>query len=126
MSSKTPLGRARGLGSAKEGAAHWWAERLTAVALIPLTVWFAAGVAANAGADHATVVAWLRSPASAVLMALFVAISFYHGQLAIQVVLDDYVHREPVKIAALIAVKLLALLFAATGVFAVLRVALGG
>ncbi len=126
MSYKSPLARARGLGSAKEGVGHWWAQRLTAVALIPLSLWFAAAVVANTGADHATMVAWLGSPVVAVLMVLLIWATFHHAQLGIQVILEDYVHNEAVKFAAIIAVKFAAILLGALAGFAVLRVAFAG
>ena len=94
MSLRTPLGRVRGLGSAKEGTAHWWAQRLTAIALVPLVLWFAVSLIVLAGADHATVAAWLRDPVAAVLMLLLILAGFHHAQLGMQVVIEDYVHSE--------------------------------
>src|SRR5260221_405922 len=85
MELRTPLGRARGLGSAKEGVAHWWAQRTTAVALVPLTLWFVASVIGLIGADYATAVAWFKSPINATLMILLVVATFYHAALGVQV-----------------------------------------
>ena len=126
MSLRTPLGRVRGLGSAREGVAHWWGQRLTAIALVPLTLWFVVSIAALAGADHGAVVAWLRAPVSAILMVLLIAVSFHHLQLGLQVVLEDYVQTEGLRLAAIIGVKFAAAAFALAAVFAVLKVAFGG
>lgn len=124
MSLRTPLGRVRGLG--KEGVAHWWEQRLTAIALVPLAIWFVVSIAALAGADHGAVVAWLRAPVSAILMVLLIAVSFRHLQLGLQVVLEDYVQTEGLRLAAIIGVKFAAFAFALAAVFAVLKVAFGG
>ncbi len=125
-SMRTPLARVRGLGSAKEGVHHWWAQRLTALALVPLTLWFVVSVAGLAGMDHAAAVAWIGSPAVTVLLVLLVTATFWHAQLGVQVVIEDYVHREAVKLVALIAVKFAAVLLAIASIFAVLRLAFGG
>ena len=121
-----PLGRARGLGSAKEGLHHWWAQRVTAVALVPLSLWFVISVIHLNGADQAQVHDWLRRPASAILMSLFIVATFYHLALGVQVVIEDYVHREGVKLTSLLLVKGLIVLLAAAALFTVLRVAVGG
>jgi len=123
---RSPLGRAIGLGSAKEGAEHWWAQRMTSVALVPLAVWFVATLVAHLGADHASAVVWLQQPLTAVAMALLVVATFAHMALGIQVVIEDYVHHEAAKIASLIAVRLAAWALGAAALFAVLRVAFGG
>lgn len=120
------LGRVRGLGSAKHGAAQWWAERLTGAALVPLSIWFIASLIALAGADYASVVSWLKAPFNAVMMVLFLVATFHHAQLGLQVVLEDYVHREGIRIASILAVKAAALLFGLLGVVAVLKISIGG
>lgn len=125
MSLRTPLGRVRGLGAAGEGTRHWWAQRVTAIALVPLSLWFVAGLLAVAGADHATVVAWLRSPITATLLLLLVFALFYHAQLGMRVVIEDYVHGPCVKVASLLLIDFLAVLLGLACVIAVLRVALG-
>jgi succinate dehydrogenase / fumarate reductase, membrane anchor subunit len=125
-SMRTPLARVRGLGSAKEGVHHWWAQRLTALALVPLTLWFVVSVAGLAGMDHAGAVAWIGSPPVTVLLVLLIAATFWHAQLGVQVVIEDYVHSEAVKLVALIAVKFAAVLLAIASIFAVLRLAFGG
>lgn len=126
MSLRSPLGHVRGLGAAKEGTAQWWAERMTALALVPLTFWFVASVVALAGADYQTMRDWMSSPVVAGLLILVVVVTFYHMALAVQVVIEDYVHIEPVKFAGLIAVKGLCILLGLTGVLSVLTVLFRG
>lgn len=122
---RTRLGRVRGLGSAREGATHWWAQRLTALALVPLVVWFALSLAALAGAPHAAVVAWIKGPVTAVLLVALLAALFYHLVLGLQVVIEDYVHTEWRKLALVITVKFAATLAALLGILSVLRIAFG-
>ncbi len=126
MSMRSSLGRVRGLGAAGEGVAQWWAERMTALALVPLTFWFVASVISLIGADHATVRDWMGSPVPAALLILLIVTTFYHGALALQVVCEDYLHHEGVKLAALIAVKAFSIVLGLTGVLAVLTVLFGG
>ena len=126
MSLRTPVARARGLGSAKEGLHHWWVQRVSAVGLIPLSIWFVASVVGLAGADHAAVAAWLGNPVVAVLMVLLVAAALYHAQLGMQVVYEDYIHTHWLKIAADVGTKLLSLVLGAATIFAILKLALGG
>lgn len=120
MSLRSPLGKVRGLGSAKDGTGHWWAQRLSAVALIPLTVWFCVAVVSLSGADHAAVAAWAGSPVVAGLLILLIAATFYHAYLGVQVVIEDYVHNEALKIASLLLVKGVAIVLALTGILSVL------
>jgi succinate dehydrogenase / fumarate reductase membrane anchor subunit len=122
---RTPIARVRHLGSAKDGTHHWWMQRLTAIALVPLTLWFAAGVIAHVGAELSAVEEWLGRPVNAAAMILFVAATFHHGQLGMQVVIEDYVHREGLKVAAIVTVKLASALLALTSTVAVLQVAIG-
>ena len=122
---RSPLGRALGLGSAKEGVEHWWVQRMTALALVPLTLWFVAALVAHLGADHASAVAWLRSPVPAVAMILLVVATFVHMALGLQVVIEDYVHHEAAKLASLVLVRLACWVLGAAALFAVLRVAFG-
>jgi succinate dehydrogenase / fumarate reductase membrane anchor subunit len=123
---RSPLGRAIGLGSAKEGVEHWWAQRVSAVALIPLGLWFAASVVALAGADRAAVLAWLHAPVQAILAILLLIAVFYHAALGLQVVIEDYVHAEWLKVPSLVAMRLVSFGLAVAGIFAVLRIAFGG
>jgi len=126
MSLRSPLGRVRGLGSAKSGTEHFWIQRVTAIALIPLSLWFVYSVIALAGGDYAGAVAWLRTPTTAVLMIVLIAATFHHMQLGLQVVIEDYIHGEGVKIASLLLMKGASLLLAVAAAFAVLKVAFGG
>jgi succinate dehydrogenase / fumarate reductase membrane anchor subunit len=123
---RSPLGRAIGLGSAKEGVEHWWAQRVTAVALILLGLWFAASLVAMIGADRAVVLAWLHAPVPAILAILLLIAVFYHGALGLQVVIEDYVGAEGLKIAALVTMRLVSFGLTVAGIFAVLRIAFGG
>ena len=122
---RTPLARAIGLGSAKDGGGPWWAERVSAVALVPLTLWFTASIIAHTGSDYATFIVWLRTPLAAILMILLLVALFYHTALGLQVVIEDYVH-SATKFAAVIAVRLGCCAFATAGVVAILRIALSG
>ena len=122
---RTPLARAIGLGSAKEGSGPWWAERISAVALVPLTLWFAASIIAHTGSDYATFIVWLRTPLAAIMMILLLIVLFYHTALGLQVVVEDYVH-SGVKFAVVIAVRLGCCVLATAGVVAILRLAFTG
>lgn len=126
MSLETRLARVRGLGSAKDGTHHWWGQRLTAVALLPLTIWFAVSVAGMTGASYAVAVAWVGQPLNTVLLLLLIAATFQHLQLGLQVVLEDYVHAEGAKIAALMLLKFACAILAVASGYAVLRVAFVG
>lgn len=121
---RTGLGRARGLGSAKDGVGHWWAQRASALALVPLTLWFVFGIVALAGSPQPRVQAWIGHPVNSVLLLLLLAATFHHLVLGVQVVIEDYIHHEGGKLALLLGVKALAWLFGLAGVLAVLRIAL--
>jgi succinate dehydrogenase / fumarate reductase membrane anchor subunit len=126
MSYRSPLGRARGLGSAREGAGHWWAQRLTAVALVPLCLWFVIGLVGMIGQEHEAVVEWISEPITAGLLVVLIVAAFHHAQLGLQVVIEDYVHHEGLKIAGIMAVKFAAILLGLWAVFSVLSIAFGG
>ena len=100
-------------------------QRITAIALVPLTVWLTGSLVAIGAADHAQTVHWIRSPAVSIALLLTIVALFHHAQLGLQVVIEDYVHAQGKKIAALIAVKLVTIAVAATAAFSVLRIALG-
>ena len=125
MSLRTPLSKVKGLGAAKEGASHWWNLRLTAIALVPLALWFSFSIALIAVADYATVTAWIASPFSTVMMILAIGVGFYHGYLGMQEIIVDYVPNEAMKIGMLIGVALLAVLFTMLGVVSVLKISFG-
>ena len=123
---RSSLGRALGLGSAKEGVEHWWRQRTTALLLVPLALWVVAMVIGLAGADRAAMVAWMHNPLAVVLMILLIVATFYHAALGLQVVIEDYVHAEGLKLAALLVMRLLCVLFVLRGVLAVLKLAFVG
>ncbi len=126
MSLRSPLGRVRGLGSAKEGTGHFWAQRVTAIALIPLTFLFVVIIFAFIGADHARAVALMGNPLVAVTMLLFIGDGFYHMQLGMQVVIEDYIHHEALKTLSLLCVSLGTVTLGVASVFAILKLAFGG
>ncbi len=121
---RSPLGRARGLGSAKAGAAHWWAQRLTAAALVPLTLWFICSVIRLIGADQHAVVVWLSAPLPLVLMLALIAATFHHLQLGLQVVIEDYVHDHAAKLASVLGLKAVCALSALACFISVLKLGL--
>lgn len=123
MDRRTALGRVRGLGSAKEGVHHWWAQRITAIALVPLSIWFIAGLIKVANGGYAAAVQWLARPMSTIMATLLLVALFHHTQLGLQVVIEDYVHHEGAKIALIVMVKLVSFVLATAGVFAVLHLA---
>lgn len=125
MSLRSPLSRARGLGSAKDGVHHFWVQRVSAVALVPLTLWFVFSVAQLAGGDFYAVRHWVSAPSVAIMLVLFLATTLYHSALGVQVVIEDYVHHEGLKLAALMGQKFLHAIVGVASIFAVLRVALG-
>ena len=120
---RSPLARAIGLGSAKSGVEHWWAERISAVALVPLTLWFVASIIAHTGSDYASFVAWMKEFPTAISMILLLFALFYHTALGLQVVIEDYVHSD-FKFVAIVAVRLGCFAIAAAGILATLRIAL--
>jgi succinate dehydrogenase / fumarate reductase membrane anchor subunit len=126
MSMRSPLGRIRGLGSAKDGTGHWWAQRVTALALVPLVVWFVVSVIGIAGAGYLEFIEWLSSPSVPAMMILLIVATFHHAQLGLQVVIEDYVHDEAMKIPAILVMKAVAILLGLIGVLAVLKIAVGG
>ena len=121
---RTELARVRGLGSAKDGVHHWWMQRLTAIALLPLTLWFVASLVGHAGDGYSETVAWLSHPAVAIALIIFVLATFYHAVLGLQVIIEDYIHHEGWKFFWLVAIKLVFLVFGVTALFAILKLAL--
>jgi succinate dehydrogenase / fumarate reductase, membrane anchor subunit len=118
---RSDLARARGLGSAKEGVQHWWLQRLTALALIPLSLWFVASVVCMAGATRAELIDWLNSPFSAGLLLLCLLATFWHALLGLQVVIEDYVHGEGAKLVWLLAIKALLWFLAVVSLLSVVK-----
>jgi succinate dehydrogenase / fumarate reductase membrane anchor subunit len=123
MSLQSPLARVLGYGSAKEGVHHWWVQRLTSVALIPLTVWFAVAVLSLPLDDRAAVAAWVANGWTPLLLILFVLIATWHSRLGVQVVIEDYVSSTGAKTISLIFSTFVHFLVAAAAIFAVLKVA---
>ncbi len=121
---RSPLGRARGLGSARAGAAHWWTQRLTAIALVPLTLWFLCAMVRTIGASRDDVVSWMAGPLPIVLMIALVVATFHHLQAGLQVVIEDYVENDGLRIGAVLLVKAAAVLLALACIVAVLRLGL--
>ncbi|TAM11262.1 MAG: succinate dehydrogenase, hydrophobic membrane anchor protein [Nevskiaceae bacterium] len=126
MLLRSPLGQARGLGSAKEGVQHWWMQRITAVALLPLSLWFVFSVATHQLVPHDAIVAWLHNPLVAAVLVFYFAVLFYHSALGVQVVVEDYVGGQFKKLATLMLFKLAHGLVAVIAIIAVLKVAFGG
>ena len=125
MNLRTPLGRVRGLGSAKTGLHHWWGQRLSALAMIPLGLWFVAVTISLLNSDYASAREGLSGPVMATVWVLFLAALFYHAQLGMQVVLEDYLHCKAIKIGAVILMKLAFIVLGLISIIAVLRIALG-
>lgn len=125
MTLKSPLARVLGLGSAKEGVTHWWSQRLTSIALIPLGLWFVYSIVGLSPSDHAAAVTWLHSPLQAGLLVLFILIVFWHAFLGLQVVVEDYIHTGWLKVTMLMALKMILALLATISVLMVLQVSLG-
>ena len=123
---RTPLSRARGLGSAKHGVGHWISERVSSVALVPLIIWAAYSVIRLAQLDYYGAVAWISEPVNATLMILTFAISFWHMQSGLRVVVEDYIHKTLTKAALLVLNVFVAGLAGALAVMSILKVALGG
>jgi len=124
MSLRSPLGRVLGLGSAKDGTAHWWAQRVSAVALIPLTLWFVFSLLTLPAFDYETVHTWLSVPISGFLAVLLVAVLAYQSYLGTIVIVEDYV-TAGMKVLTLLLLRFLYVLCAGAGIFAILRVVFG-
>lgn len=121
---RSPLGYALGLGSAKDGVEHWWLERVSAVALAPLTVWLVASIVGQAGADYAALIAWLKTPLTSTLMILLLIALFYHTALGLQVVIEDYIH-SGIRIPLLVGMRLSCVALAVAGILAIVKIGVG-
>ena len=124
MTTQTPLARVEGLGAAHSGTGHFWQQRVSAVALAPLSIWFVCAALVLVGADRETVTAFLRQPVNAIAMALFVVAILHHSVLGLRVIVEDYVHTERWKIALLLFNQLLAWILGAVSLFALMKIAL--
>ncbi len=123
---RTPLSVARGLGSSKDGLGHWWKQRLTSIAMVPLVLWFVVSMIGLAGQDRAHVLNWLHSPFHSVIFSLFLIMALYHANLGLQKIYEDYVQARWLQLSSRIATNFAAVLLAFAGVFALLRQAFGG
>lgn len=119
MGIQSPLKKAKGLGSAKSGSHHWWMQRISAVALIPLAIWFVV-IVINTTVNDVSIVSILGSPMNTVLMILFFAATLYHGTLGLQVVIEDYVHCPCGKVFWLVAIKFVSIITAVAGILALI------
>jgi succinate dehydrogenase membrane anchor subunit len=124
MELRSSLGRVRGLGSAKEGVGHWWAQRVTAIALVPLALWFVVSVISLLGADYLAFKAWIGQFGNALLMILTALVLFYHAHLGMQVVIEDYVAGDRARVITLLIIEFVLAVLAASCVLAVILVAL--
>lgn len=125
MSLRSPLGRVLGLGSAKDGTSHWWGQRVSAVALLVLGLWFAFTLATMSGFSHAEVIAFAAQPINGVLLLLLTAALAYHSYLGVQVVIEDYVHGPGIKVLSLLLSRFVHALLAVAGIYAILKIGLG-
>ncbi len=121
---RSPLSKVKGLGSAREGTSHFWHQRLTALLLIPLVLWIGFGIAALP-LDHAILVEWIRQPLVTVAMVLLIMATFYHAQLGLQTVIEDYIASHSSRTLVLLLSNALCLLFGIIGVVSVLKISLG-
>ena len=125
-SLRSPLGKVKGLGSAKSGTEHFIAQRLSALALVPLTIWFCFSLAAMPQMDYANFTGWLQSPLNVSLMILTVLATFYHAYLGLQVVIEDYVSDHALRLTSIIIVQFICILVSVIGVVSVFKIATGG
>jgi succinate dehydrogenase / fumarate reductase, membrane anchor subunit len=123
---RSELGRVRGLGAAKSGTGHWWGQRLTAIALVPLTVWFVLAAFHLSGLPRAAVAHWAGHPINTALLVALVLVTFRHLQLGLQVVLEDYIHSEAARTIWLLLLRGAAAFLALLGVLAALKLAFSG
>ena len=126
MKYRTPLSIARGLGSSKDGLGHWWMQRLTALALVPLVLWFVVSIIVLAGQDRGHVLTWLQSPFHGVVLSLFLITSLYHANLGLQTIFEDYIQARWLQLSSRIAAAFAAVFLGFAGVFVLLRLAFGG
>ena len=127
MSMRSPLGRVRGLGSSKEGSGHYWFQSLSAMMLVPLSIWFLSQVIyLSAGTTYAEFLAWVKIPGNTALLVLLLSLIFFHGQLGLRVIVEDYIHNRLIKTTTIIVIQLLSLIFVIFAIVSVLRTAFVG
>lgn len=125
-SLRTWSAKAHGLGASHTGTEHWWTQRLTSVALVPLSLWFVWSMLHLAGASHTVVKAWLHHPTNAALTTLFILVGFHHAAAGMEVIFEDYVHCKPLKLALIYGTKAACAVLGAITLFSILKLALGG
>ncbi len=125
-SLRSRLGQARGLGSAHEGVHHWWAQRMSALALIPLSLWLVASLICMAGADYVLVSQWLASPLTIGVLSLTILAAIYHAVLGLRVVIEDYIHTKATKLILLVLLQLGGFVLAAVALVSLFVVAFAG
>ena len=123
---RSPLAKVKGLGASSEASHHFWQQRLTALALIPLTIWFCFSIALLPETSHASITTWLNSPFNAVMMILIVLVSFQHAHLGLQVILEDYIAEYRYRLLAILTVKFISYFMMALGVYSIIKITLGG
>jgi succinate dehydrogenase / fumarate reductase membrane anchor subunit len=126
MDFQTPLAKVRGLGSAKAGTGHFWMQRITAITLIPLSLWMVLYTKQLLSASHEQIIVWLAGPFDSILAIAWVIAAFYHAALGLQVVIEDYVHTEWRKITSIWLMKLTILFFAIAAIVAIFRISMIG
>ncbi len=124
VSLRSPLSQVLGTGSARQGVHHWWVQRLTSIALVPLSIWFLVSILSLPSLDYWVVSAWMAQSSTALLLILFVLTAAWHSQLGLQVIVEDYVHGAGARTVTLVAITFAHVLLGSAGVLAVLKVAL--
>jgi succinate dehydrogenase / fumarate reductase membrane anchor subunit len=125
MNTRTPLSRAKGLGSSRSGVHHFWMQRVTAVALVPLVIWLIASLAYHTGSDYETARAFFAQPIASGLLVLLLGAGAYHMQLGMQVIIEDYIHKEGTKLVLLMLNSFFAVAVALIGALAVIKLSFG-
>ncbi|MCK5917891.1 MAG: succinate dehydrogenase, hydrophobic membrane anchor protein [Cocleimonas sp.] len=123
---RSPLAKVKGLGKSPDATHHFWVQRLTSLALIPLVLWFCFSIALLPEASHSAVIAWLQSPFNAVMIILVILISFHHAQLGLQVIIEDYIAHHGYRLATLLIIKFTSYFMMVLGVYSVIKITLGG
>ncbi len=126
MNYQTPLARARGLGSARQGSQDWWQQRVSAVALAPLSLWMAVNLSLLPDTTYAEVIHWMSLPWNTILLLSFILLTLYHAMMGLQVVIEDYVHNDWMKIIGMLGIKILTAFLALSTAFSVLRIVFVG
>ena len=126
MKFRSPLSRAQGLGSAKHGFSHWWLQRISAIALIPLTIWFVFSMVCLSSSGYYEAIEWLSSPFNAAIMLLFTLTALFHGQTGLQTVIEDYIHSTWLNLTLLLSVKFASVVLAVLAIISIMKIVLGG